>query len=110
MIDPPQENTEVWIGLVEIRQCPGAGVLLDRNEAVTNVLALANNEACFRQAVTEAFSRLGFDVVDLEDPEPLAQRLEAFTVSDDLLRLAQEVRLTSMPRFGTFNTWRAAED
>lgn len=106
----PPDNAEVWIGLAKVRQRPGAGVLLDRNEAYTNVVALANDEVFFRHVVADSFSRLGFDVVTLDEPEPLAQRLEAFTVSDELLRLAQEVRSSGTPRFDTFQTWTANDE
>lgn len=96
---------EVWIGLAEVRQRPGAGSMLDRNEAVTNVLALATSEEAFRTAASIALSALGFDLVTLEEAEPLDVRRQAYVVSDELLLLAAEVRDTGTARFGKFHTW-----
>jgi hypothetical protein len=96
---------EVWIGLAEARQRPGAGVLLDRNEAAVNVLANASDVTEFRQAVYKALDELGFDLVDLEDPAPLRARRAQFEVSSDLIALGEEVRRDGSTRFGTFHTW-----
>ena len=98
-------NCEVWIGLAEVRQRPGAGVLMDRNEAFVNVLALAQDEATFHSAAAATLDTLGFDCVDLEDPEPLRLRVAQYVVDEKLIALAQEVRATGETRLGTFNTW-----
>jgi hypothetical protein len=96
---------EIWIGLAEVRQRSGAGVLMDRNEAFVNVLAFAGNESTFAENVRRALDEIGFDLVELEDPEPLQKRRESFVVSEDLLRLAKEVQLYRSPRVGEFYTW-----
>jgi hypothetical protein len=99
----------VWIGLAEVHQRPGANVMLDRNEAVTNALALASTAADFALTVSRALDALGFDLVELEDPEPLAVRLAQFTVSEELLKLADVVRESGSPQFGKFHTWISNE-
>lgn len=96
---------EVWIGLIEVRHQPGAGVLMDRNKAFTNGLAFASNEKEYEAAVRGSLARLGFDVVSVEEPEPLAHRLQEFTVDPELLKLAQAVEMEREPRFGPFHTW-----
>lgn len=100
---------EVWIGLADVRQRAGAGVLLDRNQAIVNVLAIAIDEHQFSQIVRATLDGRGFDLIQLEDPEPLAQRAEQFIVAEELLRLAEEVRRTGLPQFGTFHTWVSDE-
>jgi hypothetical protein len=97
----------VWIGLAEVSQRPGAGVLMDRNAAAVNVLALACDRESFERAVSDAFDRMGFDVVGLEDPEPLARRLEVATVDEELLKRADDVRETGQVQFGTWHTWQS---
>jgi hypothetical protein len=98
-------NEHVWIGLAELRQRAGAGVLLDRNNAFTNVLALAQNVDGFRDAVARALAEEGFDLVDLEDAEPLHLRLMTHSVDEELLKLASEVQRTGQPLFGRLHTW-----
>ena len=101
---------EVWIGLAKVRQRPGAGVLMDRNEAFVNVLACANDEAGFQGTVEQGLSYIGFDLVELEDSEPLHQRQENYVVDEELLALADEVRSSGSPRFGSFHTWVSDEE
>jgi hypothetical protein len=101
---------EVWIGLVEVRQRPGAGVMLDRNEAFTNALARANDQTSYRQAVEHALDELGFDLVSIEDAEPLRERVANFEVAGDLLELAGMVEIGGAPRFGEFHTWRSDDE
>jgi hypothetical protein len=100
-----KDSQEVWIGLAEVHQRLGAGVLMDENDAYVQVLALASSPESFRAAVQVAINDLGFDLVDLEDSEPLADRLHSSTVHESLLVKAAEVRETGYPRFGTFSTW-----
>ena len=104
-----EQAAEVWIGLAEVRQRPGAGVLMDRNQAVVNVLALCRDEREFRAAVAVALSEAGFDLVDLEDPESLEERRSKYVVDDALLALAERVMSTGSPQFGRFHTWVADE-
>ena len=78
---------------------------MDRNEAFVNVLALAAHERTFTTAVRSALAKLGFDMVGLEDAEPLRSRRENWTVDQQLVDLAEEVRATGEPRFGPFYTW-----
>lgn len=96
---------EIWIGLAEVRHRPGAGVLLDRNTAYTNALALARDSSEFEEVVREAAAKIGFDLITVEECEPLRARLVHHTISTDLEELAQEVSASGTPRFGTFFTW-----
>lgn len=84
-------------------------MLLDRNAAAVNVLALAQDAQGFTAAASGALDELGFDLVAVEDPEPLRMRLQAFTVDEGLLALAREVETTGRPKFGTFHTWVSDE-
>ena len=100
---------EIWIGLAEVHHRPGSGVLLDSNAAFVNALAYASNEAEYRDAITDRLNAMGFDLISVEDAEPLSTRLKEHVVGKDLLELAPEVERTGVPRFGTFHTWTADE-
>ena len=58
-------DIEIWVGPAEARQRAEAGVLMDRNEAFANVLAMAGDERTFA-IVRSAFNKLGFDTLGLE--------------------------------------------
>jgi hypothetical protein len=96
---------EVWIGLASVHQRPGAGVLMDENDAIVQTLGLASSHAEFCEVIRQAFDALGFDLVEVEDVDPLAVRLQKWTVDESLLVKAAEVEKTGFPRFGTFMTW-----
>jgi hypothetical protein len=100
---------EVWVGFVEVVHRPGAGVLLDRNGAYVNVLALAADVLEYAEQVRAALRDAGFDVVAMEDVEPLSRRRERYALQQDLLTLAQDVETSGLVRFGTFHTWTAED-
>ena len=102
-------SDEVWIGLAEVKQRSGAAMLMDRNEAIVNVLAMADSPSAFHQAAESALAKIGFDLVNLEDVESLRRRREQFQVADELLALAKEVARDGVARFGAFHTWTSAE-
>ena len=99
----------VWIGLAEVAQRPGAGVLMDRNGAYVNVLAMATTASEFQVAAAAALAEIGFELLDLEEPEPLARRLEVSEVDANLIALAREVECSGKARFGPFHTWTAED-
>jgi hypothetical protein len=78
---------------------------MDRNAAFVNILAMADSASMYHHAVEGALSKIGFELIGLEDTEPLRQRKDEFEVSDDLLALAAEVAQDGEPRFGSFHTW-----
>jgi hypothetical protein len=102
-------NGVVWIALAEVEQRPGTGLLLDRNCAYTNVLALAQDRAGFVTAVKAFLDGVGFDLISMEDEEPLSDRMERFTVAEEIRQLAEEVAAGLGPRWGTFYTWTAED-
>lgn len=108
-LGPLDRRAQVWIGLAEVIQRPGAGALMDRNGAYVNVLGLATTAVEFRQVAAAALGELGFELVGLEEAEPLAMRLEVGEVDANLLILAREVETSDKPRFGPFHTWTSED-
>jgi hypothetical protein len=97
----------VWIALAEVRQVAGAGVLLDRNEAFVNAMAMARSAEDFRERVQDALRPIGFDLLELSELETLDSRLQHSTLTASLNDLAESVRLSGEVGFGTFHTWTA---
>ena len=96
---------EIWIGLAQLSQRPGAGVLMDRNLAYATVLGLADSADTFNRVVGAAADRMGFDLLELEEEEPLRIRQTRFEVPAPALRLAAEVSDTGEVRFSPLFTW-----
>jgi hypothetical protein len=104
------EQRQVWAGLASVHQHPGAGVLLDRNDAFVNAVALAHTAEEFTQFVRGALSQLGFELVDLEEIEPLALRRRSFRDSEEMERLVEMVQTSGTVEFGAFHTWVSDDD
>lgn len=50
---------------------------------------MAPSETEFRRTIKVALSEVGFDLLELDNPEPLAVRLLNYSASDELLELAR---------------------
>lgn len=101
---------QIWIGLAEIRQRPGAGVIADRNEAFTNVLGYADGIEAFECIVRELCRITGFDLVAIEDSEPLEERKVSYKLDPDIERAAAIVASTGKACFTTLHTWTENSD
>ena len=100
----------MWIGLATVHQRIGAGVLLDRNDAFVNTLALARTADGFTEIVRGGLAQLGFDLIELEEAEPLTERRASHTIPEEIDRLAESALATAAPRFGAFYTWVSDDD
>jgi hypothetical protein len=98
---------EVWIGLAQLSQRPGTGVLMDRNLAYATVLGLADSVDEFKRVITRAADRMGFDLLEMEEEEPLRIRQTRCEIPPAALQLAAEVIDTKEARFSPLFTWIA---
>jgi hypothetical protein len=73
------------------------------------VLAVATDEAEFRKAVARNLEELQFFVRHMEDVEPLSARARYVSVSEEILELAEEARVSGQMTFGTFHSYRNGE-
>jgi len=98
-------DRELWIGLAEVASAEGARVLLDRNGAFTNVIALADSALTFELAAREAVFELGLRLVSIEDAEPVRNRGGATALQGETGKMAAAVILDGKPRVATLHTW-----
>ena len=92
--------------MVEVAPLPRSATLDKRVAgAYTNFLAWAKDREEFCRLVGECLTTLELRFVKAEDVEPLLVRLEGYTVDDELLDLANEVREKQQVRFGSFYTF-----
>jgi hypothetical protein len=98
---------EVWIGAVSVRPRAGNRLLGNAASASVAVLAQASNLSDYRNAVADALNHLGFELVDVDDAEPLTERQTKAFVEEYLYILAGEVERTGAVAFGTFHAFEA---
>jgi hypothetical protein len=100
----------VWIGLVHIKPRTGNDTFDDALGAYVNALARVADIEGFRVKVRDCFDQQGFDLVELENAEPLRLRLARADVSADLLEAAQLTRHTGEVSWGVFHTYDSEVD
>ena len=98
-------HTQIWIGLADVTQRIGTGILCDAKGAWVNVLIPAANPAECRSLLHSALELYGLELQELQELEPLDTRLETATVERELLRLAEEARASGYLRFGEFHSY-----
>jgi len=100
----------VWIGLIEVRPQPGNDSFGSAKGGYVNVLALARSRQEYEKAVQLELHSLRFDVGEIEDPEPLQDRLSRVHVDPALQELGKEVEASGAARCGTFHTFAEEGD
>lgn len=98
-------ENNIWIGLAQISSKSVNGLLGSSNGAYVNVLALASNSNDFCEKVKKAINNLNLDFVQIEDVELLSERSESYEISDNIIKLAKEVKKYKELRFGNFHTF-----
>ncbi len=97
---------KLWIGLAEVRQKIGKTPLGNINKgACVNVVGLASDRSDFSKCAKRAFSKIEFDMIDLEDVEELSERVNTHGVAASLRELAHEAEIDGQLKFGTFHTY-----
>lgn len=81
---------EVWIALVEVVPHDGNDAFDGAPGGFTNVLATADGLSDYRSRIETALDREGFAVLEVEDAEPLRERLARFEVAEELLELVPQ--------------------
>jgi hypothetical protein len=96
---------QVWIGLVSVTPQPGNDMLGDAKGAFVNVLAFAENTNEYEGEARRALAELNLTAYEFEEVEAFSKRISKWTVDKELHVLADEVRKTGAPRFGTFHNY-----
>lgn len=86
-----QNNKNIWIGLAHVKPNSGNTSLQDAIGAFVPSLALANNAEDFADKVTSLLEEYDFEVLELEDIEPLETREKHSKISIDIESLASEI-------------------
>jgi hypothetical protein len=99
-------RVELWVGLVHVRALPAAEV--DEGDgAFVTVVAHARDAGEFEERAREAVASEGFDYLDAESVDPLAQRLESGRYAGELVELAVDAAAAGETAVGTFHVYPA---
>jgi hypothetical protein len=96
-------SREVWIALVEVAPHEGNDIFDGGPGAFTNILAAADGLSDYRSRIETALDREGLSVLDIEDAEPLRDRLSRFEVDEELLELVPQAANTVV--WGEFDVY-----
>jgi hypothetical protein len=100
------ESKQLWIGLVEVRPA-GGDVLGDAKGAFVHIVTWASDRDEYRRKADSVLARLGLFVVEVENPEPVADTRRRGTTweeeVEDMILRAQD--LPNAIIYGTFHTW-----
>ena len=93
---------DIWIGLADAAPVEDDGEI---GGAFVHVLAPAEDVHDLRAAAAEALLEHGFEIVSLEDAEPVRDRVRTRSIATDLLELALDAALDGTARLSAFNTY-----
>lgn len=107
--DPTQEDLDVWVGTADLKPVAGNDIFEEADGAVTNVCALARDEAGYRRAVVETFRELGLNVVEIDDIEPFQNRAQDLEPDSNSFEIAAGVSRTTPLVYDEFYVYESEE-
>jgi hypothetical protein len=109
--DIGRSNRCRWIGLADVRQRDGSGVLGEgAGAAFVTVVAIASDEDEFREVVSRAIEDHELRLVELTEMEPLDVRIASHSVDPVLMRDAERVPRDTAYVFGSFHVYPVDAD
>lgn len=96
---------QVWISLIEFKATVKTDIFEVNEKGFTNGLAFAENISEYIDKIRNEFKKIGLEIVNIEDVEPIIYRTKHHMVEKKLLDLAAEVEKYDVIRFGTFHSY-----
>ncbi len=97
---------ELWIGLAKlIPKAKENNLKLVDKGAYVNVIAYSTDAENFATTILIHFEKLQMDLIELEDVEQLSFRMSTYGISQELYKLAGEVKQKKIIGLGTFHTF-----
>jgi hypothetical protein len=103
-------KNEIWIGLAEVVALPECKRLGSGNGAFVKIALWADSDSNFYSKAERAISELDLQLLELEDREPLAERLSRIQAGDETEQMAETARMNPGDIvFGTFHIWQKTD-
>ena len=96
---------QVWIGLACVKATREGLLASGVQGAYVNALVRAETQEQFRDRLVLELTREGFEVIDIEDVEPMANRLGVFEMDEDIREMAAECENSDDVFLGAFHMW-----
>ncbi len=100
-------NTQLWIGLAEVRPLAECNLLEGARGAYVHVMASANNADEFRAAIVRRATELQLVLIDLSQTEPWSIRSSGDEpIRDEFFEMAERAKANlKLVVFGRFHAW-----
>jgi hypothetical protein len=98
-----------WIGMAHVQPYSGNDLLRGAKAAMVAVVGDADDQLDFLSLVEREFRNIQFDVLSLDDVEPIALRMEKHQMPEDLRDAIQALSCESPLAFGTFHSYSERE-
>lgn len=99
-------KNQIWIGLAEVVPLPGCRRLGIGKGAFVKVALWANSDSDFCSKASKAIFELDLKLLELEDREPIANRLTRSGAGEETLLMAETAEASPNDAvFGTFQVW-----
>lgn len=100
-----KKRKDLWVGLVHLRPYQ-RGKTWDFAGTYSNIITWASDRESYGEKVRRLAAENQLFVVDIEDEEPISDRLKKYEMSDDLRDLISKAETNpSAILFGTFHTY-----
>jgi hypothetical protein len=111
LIKIERDERQKWIGLARVEPQPGNSDLGGAaTGAFVGVIAFAASVDDYDRMITAALNEEGFNVLEIEDIQTFAERLQGDSLAPDVLDLAESVDETNPIAIGTFHCFPAMSD
>lgn len=104
------KNTDIWIGLVEVKPQPGTDALGKAKGAFVNVVALASTERDYKVLVDAAMAENGLSTIAYTDVARLAEWERSNRLHPELAQLANGLTMEYPIQFDEFQSYRHEGD
>lgn len=98
-------DRDLWVGLVHVKPRTGRDLLEGASGAYTTAVCLASDAGGFRIRVGIFFANLGFEVLEVDDLEPLTERRATHDVPQAILDAGTHAEASGEVEFDTYFTY-----
>jgi hypothetical protein len=98
-------HNEIWIGLIGLYPSHLNEVVGQNQGAYANVLLIACNVDDYKAKAKEFLCTMDFDIFEIEDIEPLNERMQNFEVDGSIMDLAEIVKIRQTPQISTLHVF-----
>lgn len=101
---------QMWTALAHVMPREETDLLQGARGAFVNAIGPAQSSREFEKNLREVFAGLGFELIEIDDLEPLAVRESKREIPQELTEVAELSRATNQIHLGAFHAYEDADD